>query len=106
MADEMRFHLEMETRWLMSEKGLPEDEADMGRQRAFGGVEAHKDAVRDERGTSWLEDLVPGRPLRAPHAAASPGIHHRRVADARARHRRQHRALRRRESRAAHAATI
>ena len=58
MADEMRFHLEMETRWLMSEKGLPEDEAKWAAQRAFGGVEAHKDAVRDERGTSWLEDLV------------------------------------------------
>ena len=58
MADEMRFHLEMETRWLMTEKGLPEHEAKRAAQRAFGGVEVHKDAVRDERGTSWLEDLA------------------------------------------------
>jgi len=58
MADEMRFHLEMETRWLMREKGLPEDEAKWAAKRAFGGVEVHKDAVRDERGTSWLEDVI------------------------------------------------
>jgi hypothetical protein len=58
MADEMRFHLEMETRWLMSEKGLPEDEARWAAKRAFGAVEAHKDAVRDERGTSWIEDAA------------------------------------------------
>ncbi|HUQ83309.1 MAG TPA: ADOP family duplicated permease, partial [Gemmatimonadaceae bacterium] len=58
MADEMRFHLEMETRWLMTEKGLPEPEAKLAAQRAFGGVEVHKDAVRDERGTSWIEDAA------------------------------------------------
>ena len=58
MADEMRFHLEMETHWLMREKGLPEDEATWAAKRAFGGVEVHKDAVRDERGTSWFEDIA------------------------------------------------
>ena len=58
MDDEMRFHLEMETRRLMSEKGLSEDDARLAAKRAFGGVERHKEAVRDERGTSWIEDLV------------------------------------------------
>jgi hypothetical protein len=31
MADEMRFHLEMETRWLMSEKGIARRRGQMGR---------------------------------------------------------------------------
>src|SRR4026207_1889771 len=73
MADEMRFHLEMETRWLMSEKGLPEDEAKWAAQRAFGGVEAHKDAVRDERGASWLPGPAPDTPRRVRPGAPAPG---------------------------------
>jgi putative ABC transport system permease protein len=58
MDDEMRFHLEMEARRLVRETGISEEEAAMAAKRAFGGVERHKDAVRDERGTSWLEDLA------------------------------------------------
>src|SRR5688572_10424181 len=57
MDDEMRFHLEMETRWLMTEKQMSEDEARLSAKRAFGGVERYKEDVRDERGTSWIEDL-------------------------------------------------
>ena len=102
----MRFHLEMETRWLMREKGLPEDEATWAAKRAFGGVEVHKDEVRDERGTSWLEDIAQDARFATAHAATPPRVHHRRVADARARHRRHHGALRRREGGAAHAAPI
>ena len=58
MEDEMQFHLDMETRRLMAEQGLPEQDAREAARRAFGGVERHKDAVRDERGTSFIEDLV------------------------------------------------
>jgi putative ABC transport system permease protein len=58
MDDEMRFHLEMETRWLMTEKKMSEEDARLSAKRAFGGVERHKEGVRDERGTSWIEDLV------------------------------------------------
>jgi predicted permease len=58
MDDEMQFHLEMEARRLMTDKGLSEKEARYAAQRAFGGVERHKDAVRDERGTSWIEDVA------------------------------------------------
>jgi len=58
MNDEMQFHLDMEARRLMSEHGMSEDEARQAAKRAFGGVERHKDAVRDERGTSWLEELA------------------------------------------------
>jgi predicted permease len=58
MEDEMQFHLEMEARRLMKEKGLSEDEARYAAKRAFGGVERYKDSVRDERGTSLVEDLM------------------------------------------------
>ena len=57
MDDEMQFHLEMEARRLVKENGLSEEEARYAAQRAFGGVERHKDSVRDERGTSFVEDL-------------------------------------------------
>jgi predicted permease len=55
MDEEVRFHIEMETRRLV-EAGLPEDEARRRAVRDFGGVERHKDGMRDERGTSWLYD--------------------------------------------------
>jgi predicted permease len=58
MDEEMQFHLEMETRRLMNEHGLSEEEARYAARRAFGGVERHKDSVRDERGTSLIEDLA------------------------------------------------
>ena len=57
MDDEMRFHLEMDTRWHMNEKQMSEDAARLAAKRAFGGVERYKEDVRDERGTSWIEDL-------------------------------------------------
>ena len=68
----------------MSDNGLSEEEARYAAQRAFGGVERHKDAVRDERGTSWVEDVAAGRALRASHVAPPTRLHHRRVAHARA----------------------
>src|ERR1041385_3452148 len=55
LNDEVRYHLEMETRRNI-EAGLSPAEA---RRRAvvqFGGVEAYKEGVRDERGTGWLDD--------------------------------------------------
>ncbi|HEX6049585.1 MAG TPA: ABC transporter permease [Gemmatimonadaceae bacterium] len=58
MDDEMRFHLEMEARRLVREEKMSEEDAAVAATRAFGGVERYKDAVRDERGTSWLEDLA------------------------------------------------
>jgi putative ABC transport system permease protein len=58
MDEEIRFHLEMEARRLVKENGLSEEEARYAAQRAFGGVERHKDSVRDERGTSFIEDVA------------------------------------------------
>jgi putative ABC transport system permease protein len=56
MSEELRFHIEMETKRNM-QGGMPEAEARELAVRNFGGVERHKDDVRDERGTSWIDDL-------------------------------------------------
>ncbi len=73
LDDEVSFHVEMETQANLR-RGMSPDEA---RRRAlldFGGVEAHKEACRDERAARPLHDL--GRDLR--HAARalrrSPGF--------------------------------
>ena len=105
MDDEMRFHLEMETRWLMTEKQMSEDEARLAGKRAFGGVERYKEDVRDERGTSWIEDLRQDARFASAHSGDAR-VHDRGGAHARPRHRRDHHAVRRRESRAAHAAPL
>ncbi|HET7551860.1 MAG TPA: ABC transporter permease [Gemmatimonadaceae bacterium] len=55
MDEEMAFHIEMEARRLV-EGGMHGDEARRRAVRDFGGLERHKDDVRDERGTSWLWD--------------------------------------------------
>ncbi|HKO17196.1 MAG TPA: ABC transporter permease, partial [Gemmatimonadaceae bacterium] len=55
MAEEVRFHIEMEAQRLV-QAGLAPDEARRRALRDFGGIERHKDDVRDERGTSWLWD--------------------------------------------------
>jgi len=55
MNEEVRYHIEMETQRNI-QAGLRPEEA---RRRAviqFGGLEAHKDSVRDERGTRWFDD--------------------------------------------------
>ena len=54
MNDEFRFHIEMETDQLMRVKGLGPDEARRHALAAFGGVEKHKEALRDGRGMAWL----------------------------------------------------
>ena len=57
MNDEFRFHIEMETDQLMRVKGLAPDEARRQALAAFGGVEKHKEALRDGRGLAWLSGL-------------------------------------------------
>jgi putative ABC transport system permease protein len=57
MNDEFRFHIEMETDQLMRAKGLAPDEARRRALAAFGGVEQHKEALRDGRGLVWLSGL-------------------------------------------------
>src|SRR6478672_5721611 len=56
MSEELRFHIEMETKRNM-QGGMSEADARQLAVRNFGGVERHKDDVRDERGTSIIDDL-------------------------------------------------
>src|SRR5690349_3176642 len=56
MSEELQFHIAMETRRLV-DMGLAEAEARRKALRDFGGVERHKDDVRDERGTGWFEEI-------------------------------------------------
>ena len=55
LSEEMRFHLEMETKRNI-EMGMSEADARRRAQREFGRVELHKDDTRDERGASALFD--------------------------------------------------
>ena len=58
MDQEFRFHLEMETERLMREQGLDAVEARRRALVAFGGVEKHKETLREERGVAWLSGLT------------------------------------------------
>jgi hypothetical protein len=56
MNEEIRFHVEMETERLLRE-GLPPREARRRALIVFGGVEQHKEELRDGRGLGWLAGL-------------------------------------------------
>ena len=61
MDEEFRFHLDMETERLVREAGVDPREARRRARATFGGVEAHKDAVRDGLGGwAWLSGLQLG----------------------------------------------
>lgn len=57
MDHEIRFHLEMETERLMRESGLSANEARRRALLAFGGVDKHREALRDGRRPAWLAGL-------------------------------------------------
>ena len=74
MEEELRFHLEMEAERLAREEGLSSEEARRRAVIAFGGVEGHKEALRDGWGVGWIEAL--GRDVRvtARGLRRSPGL--------------------------------
>ena len=55
--DEIRFHIEMETQRLMREQKLDHDEARRRALATFGGVQQHRETLRDGRGTTWFSGL-------------------------------------------------
>jgi predicted permease len=55
MDEEIRFHLEMETQRYVH-AGIDERDARRRARRDFGGVERHKEGVRDARGANWFFD--------------------------------------------------
>lgn len=57
MEEEFRFHLEMEAA-MREHQGATTEEARRTALIAFGGIERHKEAMRDSRGARWLDDTV------------------------------------------------
>ena len=55
--EEFRFHLDMATDRLVRESGLSRDEARRRALVAFGGVQNHRESMRDGSGTAWLSGL-------------------------------------------------
>ena len=55
--EEFRFHLDMETDRLVREAGLSHDEARRRAIVAFGGVQNHRESMRDGHGLAWLSGL-------------------------------------------------
>ena len=55
--EEFRFHIEMETDRLVRENGYAPDEARRRALAAFGGVQNHRESMRDGRGPAWLTGL-------------------------------------------------
>ena len=58
MEEEFRFHVEMETTRLVEREGLSASEARRRALVAFGGLDAHREEMRDGRGARWLDDLI------------------------------------------------
>ena len=57
MDEEIGLHIEMETGRLMREQGLDRHAARRQALVAFGGIDKHKEALRDDRGLAWLGGL-------------------------------------------------
>ena len=80
LDEEVRFHLEMEAE-KNAREGMPPDEARRAAVLRFGGVESHKESVRDARGFRWLDDFVSDaryawRSLRRTPAFSSVAVAH------------------------------
>ena len=74
MDEEMRFHLEMEAQRLAREEKLDPREARRRAGVAFGGVEKHKEAVRDARGLAWVSGLSLDLKLGVRMLVKHPGV--------------------------------
>ena len=73
LADEFRFHLEMETERLVR-AGVPRAEAERRARLAFGGVDGHKDAMRAGLGVLQLERARGDLRVAARRLARAPGF--------------------------------
>jgi putative ABC transport system permease protein len=55
--DEIDFHIQMETQRLVREHRLAPDEARRRALATFGGVQHHRETLREGRGTAWFSGL-------------------------------------------------
>ena len=74
MNEEIAFHVEMEAERLVRDEGLAPAEARRRAYVAFGGVEKHKEALRDGRGLGWLAGLSLDFKLGARMLIKYPGL--------------------------------
>lgn len=74
MADEMRFHIEMEAQRLMNGHGLDAQEARRRAAVAFGGVEKYRGAGRDALRFSWARGLSTDMKLGVRMLRKYPGL--------------------------------
>ena len=72
--EEFRFHIDMETDRLVREDGLPLDEARRRALAAFGGVQSHRESMRDGRGLAWVSGLSLDLKLGARMLVKYPGL--------------------------------
>src|SRR5688572_24876086 len=72
--DEIRFHIEMETQRLVREQKLDPDEARRRALATFGGVQQHRETLRDGRGTAWFSGLSLDLKLGARMLVKYPGL--------------------------------
>ena len=89
LDDEIRFHLEEETR-LQSERGLSDEDAAAAARRLFGNVALAKEETRAVWVSTRLEQLPAGSAVRMPHPDQVAGREPDRNHPDRARDRRQH----------------
>lgn len=57
LDEELRYHVDMEAA-KNQRAGMSPDEARRAALIAFGGIERHKEAMRDGRGVRWLEEIA------------------------------------------------
>jgi putative ABC transport system permease protein len=74
MHVEFGLHIDLEAERLMRERGLPADEARRRALAAFGGVQQHKESLRDGRGLAWLGGLTLDLKLGARMLARYPAL--------------------------------
>src|SRR5687768_5575410 len=72
--DEIRFHIEMETQRLAREQQLDPHEARRRALVAFGGVQQHRETLREGRGTAWFNGLSLDLKLGVRILAKYPGL--------------------------------
>ena len=72
--DEIRFHIEMETERLVREQQLDREEARRRALVTFGGVQQHRETLREGRGTAWLGGISLDLKLGARMLVKYPGL--------------------------------
>ena len=72
--DEIQFHIEMETERLVREQKLDRDEARRRALVTFGGMQQHRESLREGRGTAWLSGMSLDLKLGVRMLAKYPGL--------------------------------